>query len=134
MNFAPGNQSRTRCFSNRGVRAPESGPEARKPDPWILKPNPNIATASRADDQVRRSEPTSSRTFTDLWAALTRERELTRSRDRLRELAVVLARRETAGESAGFDRLRAEREIIDVEADRAAGRRQARGRVPRACW
>ena len=31
----------------------------------------------------------------------------------------VLGRREAAGEAAGFDRLRAEREVIDVDADRA---------------
>jgi len=39
---------------------------------------------------------------------------------RLRELAGVLARREAAGDAAGFDRLRAEREVLDVETDRAA--------------
>ena len=78
------------------------------------------ATASRADDAVRRLRADVRRAFTDLWMAQTRERELTQSRDRLRELAVVLGRREAAGESAGFDQLRAEREIIDVEADRAA--------------
>lgn len=78
------------------------------------------ATASRADDAVRRLRADVRRAFTDLWMAQTRERELTQSRDRLRELAVVLGRREAAGESAGFDRLRAEREILDVEADRAA--------------
>jgi cobalt-zinc-cadmium efflux system outer membrane protein len=32
-------------------------------------------------------------------------------------MASLLARRETAGESAGFDRLRAEREVLDVETD-----------------
>src|SRR5688572_1136472 len=52
------------------------------------------ATASRADDQVRRLRADVRRAFTDLWMAQTRERELTQSRDRLRELAVVLGRRE----------------------------------------
>ena len=52
-----------------------------------------------------------------LVAAQTRERELTAARDRLRELADVLAQREAAGDAAGFDRLRAEREVLDVEAD-----------------
>jgi cobalt-zinc-cadmium efflux system outer membrane protein len=58
-------------------------------------------------------------------AAQIRERELTRSRDQLQELARILERRETAGDAAGFDRLRAEREVLDVEADRvlAAGDR-----------
>jgi cobalt-zinc-cadmium efflux system outer membrane protein len=35
-------------------------------------------------------------------------------------LADVLAKREAAGDAAGFDRLRAEREVFDVDADRAA--------------
>jgi cobalt-zinc-cadmium efflux system outer membrane protein len=52
--------------------------------------------------------------------AQTRERELTGARDRLRALADVLAKREAAGDAAGFDRLRAEREVFDVDADRAA--------------
>ncbi len=78
------------------------------------------ASASRADDQVRRLRADLRLAFTALWAAQRQERELTLSRDRLRELASVLSRRETAGEAAGFDRLRAEREVIDVEADRAA--------------
>ena len=78
------------------------------------------AAASRADDEVRRLRADLRLSFTDLWAAQTRERELGRSLDRLRDLAEVLGRREAAGEAAGFDRLRADREAIDVEADRAA--------------
>ena len=78
------------------------------------------AATSRADDAVRRLRADLRLAFTDLWAAQAREQELARSRDRLRDLAVVLERREAGGESAGFDRLRAEREVIDVEADRAA--------------
>jgi cobalt-zinc-cadmium efflux system outer membrane protein len=74
------------------------------------------ATSSRADDRVRRLRANLRLAFTDLWAAQERERELARSRDRLRELAEVLARREAAGEAAGFDHLRAEREVLDVEA------------------
>jgi cobalt-zinc-cadmium efflux system outer membrane protein len=77
------------------------------------------ASASRVEDQLRRLEADVRLAFTDLRVAQTRERELTRSRDRLRELAGVLERREAAGESPGFDRLRAEREVIDVEADRS---------------
>lgn len=78
------------------------------------------ASASRADDQVRRLEADLRLAFTGLRVAQARERELARSRDRLRQLAGVLEIREAAGESPGFDRLRAEREVIDVEADRAA--------------
>jgi cobalt-zinc-cadmium efflux system outer membrane protein len=82
----------------------------------------------RADDQVRRIRADLRLVFNDLWAAQERERELTRSRDRLNELADILQKREEAGEAAGFDRLRAEREVLDVEANRAMAtteRRQA---------
>jgi len=78
------------------------------------------AAGSRADEELRRLRADLRLSFMDLWVAQTRERELTRSRDRLRDLAEVLGRREAAGEAAGFDRLRADREAIDVEADRAA--------------
>ncbi len=78
------------------------------------------ASASRAEDQVRRLEADLRLAFTDLRVAQTRERELARSRNRLRELAGILERREAAGESPGFDRLRAEREVIDVDAERAS--------------
>ena len=47
---------------------------------------------------------------------------MTASRDRLRGLAEVLGRREAAGEAAGYDRLRAEREVIEIEADLTAAR------------
>ena len=77
------------------------------------------ASSSRADDQVRRLRANLRLAFNDLWTAQVRERELAASRDRLRDLAEVLGRRETAGDAAGFDRLRAEREVIDVDADRA---------------
>ena len=78
------------------------------------------ATERRTEDQVRRLRADLRLAYTNLWVAQTRERELGRSRDRLRELASVLARREAAGEAAGFDHLRAEREVIEVEADGGA--------------
>ena len=90
------------------------------------------AATSRADDEIRRLRADLRLSFTDLWAAQARERELTRSRDRLRDLGEVLGRREAAGEAAGFDRLRADREAIDVEADRATaatGRARAQARL-----
>jgi outer membrane protein, heavy metal efflux system len=77
------------------------------------------ASSSRADDQIRRVRADLRLAFTDLWAAQERERELARSRDRLEELAGILGKREAAGEAAGFDRLRAEREVLDIEAGRA---------------
>jgi outer membrane protein TolC len=77
------------------------------------------ASTSRADEGVRRLRADVRLAVAELAAGQTRERELTASRDRLRELAHVLARREAAGDAAGFDRLRAEREVLDVEADLA---------------
>jgi outer membrane protein, heavy metal efflux system len=77
------------------------------------------ATSLRADDQIRRIRADLRLAFTDLWAAQEREREFARSRDRLAELAGILGKREAAGEAAGFDRLRAEREVFDLEASRA---------------
>jgi cobalt-zinc-cadmium efflux system outer membrane protein len=78
------------------------------------------ATSSRADDEVRRLRADLRLAFADLMAAQTRERELTTARDRLRDLAGILGRRESAGDTAGFDRLRAEREVLDIETDLAS--------------
>jgi cobalt-zinc-cadmium efflux system outer membrane protein len=89
------------------------------------------ASASRADDRVRRLRADLKQAFADLWAAQRRERELAGSRDRLRELTEVLGRREAAGEAAGFDRLRADREAIDLDADRS-GAAVARARAQAA--
>ncbi len=75
------------------------------------------ATSSRADDDVRRLRADLQLAFADLLAAQTREREWIAARDRLQGLANILAAREKAGDAAGFDRLRAEREVLDVEAE-----------------
>jgi cobalt-zinc-cadmium efflux system outer membrane protein len=86
------------------------------------------ATAARAEDQIRRVRAELRLAFTELWTAQARERELIRSRDRLNELAGILGKREEAGEAAGFDRLRAERDVFDIDAARgiaAAERAQA---------
>ena len=77
------------------------------------------ATSSRAEEQIRRVRADLRLAFTDLWAAQARERELTRSRDRLTEVAGILGKREAAGDAAGFDRLRAEREVVDIDTARA---------------
>ena len=77
------------------------------------------ASSSRAEDQIRRIRADMRLAFTDLWAAQERERELTRSRDRMSDLAGILGRREAAGDAAGFDRLRAEREVVDIDTTRA---------------
>ena len=90
------------------------------------------ATSYRADDALRRARADLRLAYADLVAAQTRERELTASQERLQELAAILVRREREGDAAGFDRLRAEREVLDVEADRviaAADRARAQGRL-----
>jgi cobalt-zinc-cadmium efflux system outer membrane protein len=76
------------------------------------------ASSNRTEDEVRRLSADLRLAFADLVAAQTRERELTAGRDRLHELADVLTKREAAGDAAGFDRLRAEREVLDIDTDR----------------
>jgi cobalt-zinc-cadmium efflux system outer membrane protein len=58
--------------------------------------------------------------FADLVSAQARESQLAHARDRLYELTQLLAYRESAGESAGYDRLRADREVMDLEAELSA--------------
>ena len=76
------------------------------------------AAAGRASERVRQLAVDLREAFATLWAAQEHERELTSAHDRLAELAAVLARREAAGDAAGFDRLRAEREALEVESAR----------------
>jgi len=78
------------------------------------------AAERRADDALRRARADLRLVFAQLAAAQARERELTTARDHLMEVAGILARREAAGDAAGFDRLRAERELVDLDADRAS--------------
>ena len=66
------------------------------------------AATSRSDDEMRRAQADLRIAFADLAATQQRERDLTSARERLQGLADVLAKRETAGESAGFDRFRAD--------------------------
>lgn len=75
------------------------------------------ASIHRIDDETRRLRGDLRITFAELQAAQIRERELTTAHERLRELAEILAKREAEGDAAGFDRLRAEREVLDLEAD-----------------
>jgi outer membrane protein, heavy metal efflux system len=77
------------------------------------------ASVSRADEQIRRARADLRVAFAQLAAAQIREQELSAARDRLRDLTELLAKREAAGDAAGFDRLRAEREVFDLDADRA---------------
>lgn len=78
------------------------------------------AGTSRAGEQLRRLRADLRLAFTSLWAAQERERELAQTQGRLSELVGILATREAAGDAAGFDRLRAEREVIDLETRLAA--------------
>ena len=78
------------------------------------------AVASRSDESLRRARADLRLAFAALVEAQARERELAAAAGQLRELAAILARREAAGDAAGFDRLRAEREALDVDAERAA--------------
>jgi outer membrane protein, heavy metal efflux system len=88
------------------------------------------ASALRSDDQVRRIRADARLAFAELWATQARERELSQTVERLGELAGWLAKREAAGDAAGFDRLRAEREVVDVEASRGiAATERARAQV-----
>jgi cobalt-zinc-cadmium efflux system outer membrane protein len=80
------------------------------------------ASQQRADEAVRQVRAAVRRAFADLVGAQLRETAMTASRDRLRGLAETLGRREASGESAGYDRLRADREVIEMEADMAAAR------------
>jgi cobalt-zinc-cadmium efflux system outer membrane protein len=75
------------------------------------------ATSSRAEDELGRLRADLRLAFAELVAAQTSEHGLTGTLQRLRELVEVLAERETEGDAAGFDRLRAEREMLDVESD-----------------
>ena len=67
------------------------------------------ASSNRSDDALRRARSDLRLAFAQLAAAQIRERELAAAHDRLSGLADVLAKREAAGDAAGFDRLRAER-------------------------
>ena len=80
------------------------------------------ASQSRADEEVRRARAELRLAYADLVSAQAREAELAPARDRVRELAQVLARREAAGDAAGYDRLRAEREVMELEEAWAAAR------------
>ena len=81
-----------------------------------------VAGERRADGEIRQVRAALRGAYADLVSAQVREAEIAAARDRLRGLAGILARREAAGEAAGYDRLRAEREAMDLDADWAAAR------------
>lgn len=80
------------------------------------------ASFHRADDEIRRARFELRASYADLVAAQARESELSRARGRIGGLTDVLAKREAAGDAAGYDRLRAERESMDIDAELAVAR------------
>jgi outer membrane protein, heavy metal efflux system len=74
------------------------------------------AAEFRAAELHRRLRTDVRRAFVDLSIVEARERELEVNLAALQSLARVLGVREAAGDAAGFDRLRAEREALDVAA------------------
>ena len=86
---------------------------------------------ARADALLRLARAELRQAFVELATAGRREGELRRIRNRLADLAGILATREAAGDVAGFDRLRAERELFDADAD-LSGAAAARARAQAA--
>ena len=80
------------------------------------------AVSSRADEDTRRLRADVRLAYAELVAAQSRENELRVAVLRARELADIVGKRETAGDAAGFDKLRAEREVLDRDADSATFR------------
>lgn len=76
------------------------------------------AASDRAGDEIRRARADLRLAFAELVCAQAREQELTAAAARVRTLADVLARREAAGDAAGFDRVRAEVEALELDAAR----------------
>ena len=80
------------------------------------------AERSRAGEEVRRARAELRLAYADLVSAQVREAALAQARDRVRDLAGVLAKREAAGDAAGYDRLRAEREVTELDSEWAMAR------------
>ena len=108
---------RTTCCSRRPFPLPVVA--AWKP----TAPTSEVRAAQlRADDLVRRLRADARRAFVALSVEETRVRQLERALADLESLSEILAKREAAGDAAGFDRLRAEREALDVAASLAGAR------------
>ena len=80
------------------------------------------AAELRAGDVHRRLRTAARRAFVALSVEETRVRQLEQATADLGTLAGLLAKREAAGDAAGFDRLRAEREALEVAAALADAR------------
>jgi cobalt-zinc-cadmium efflux system outer membrane protein len=75
------------------------------------------ATELRTTDLERRARAEVRLAFAALLEQQAREDHLKMALEHLRDLARALASREAAGDAAGFDRVRAEREVAEWEAD-----------------
>lgn len=75
------------------------------------------ATEFRTIDLERRARAEVRLAFSALLEQQAREDHLKMALEHLRDLARALASREAAGDAAGFDRVRAEREVAEWEAD-----------------
>lgn len=78
------------------------------------------AAAARSGDVLRVARADLRRAYVDLAVAQARAHHTAETAERLRVLAAQVAARERAGDAAGYDRLRVERDLIELEADREA--------------
>jgi len=76
----------------------------------------------RSDDAIRQARSELRVAYADLAAAQARESELVTARSRLDELVQILASRERAGDAAGYDFLRAQRELTELDTELSAAR------------
>ena len=80
------------------------------------------ATSRRADEDIRRARADLRQAYAALVSAQLREGAIARVLDRVSALSERLSRREAAGDAAGYDVLRAQREVLDLEAALAEAR------------
>ena len=80
------------------------------------------ASSRRADEDIRRARAELRQAYAALVSAQLRESEIAQALDRLGGLSERLSRREAAGDAAGYDVLRAQREILDLETALAGAR------------
>jgi outer membrane protein, heavy metal efflux system len=74
------------------------------------------ASSRRADEDIRRARAELRQAYAALVSAQLREGEIAHVLDRVSGLSERLSRREAAGDAAGYDVLRAQREVLELEA------------------
>jgi cobalt-zinc-cadmium efflux system outer membrane protein len=80
------------------------------------------ATSRRADEDIRRARADLRQAYAALVSAQLREAAIAGVLDHVSALSERLSRREAAGDAAGYDVLRAQREVLDLEAVLAGAR------------